>query len=121
MRCFKCDHSTSEGSSFLFSLDIKRLEESDGVGLTIKQRLELDNLLIERETIFDESTSATPYAIHRIRTDDHDPIAIPPYRLSNTWKISLKSEIRKMLDSGVIVEWQISMGNSSRYRSQEMW
>lgn len=68
--------------------------------------LELNDLLVENESTFDEPTSATPNATHRIHTDDHDAVAIPLYRLSNVRKVSLKSKIRKMFDFGVIVECQ---------------
>ena len=80
----------------------RSIRESDGIGLTEPQRVELEKLLISNDDIFKEPTDVTPFAIHRIRTKEHDPIAIPPYRLSPT--MALKDEIARMVKLGVIVE-----------------
>lgn len=55
----------------LYSLDIHMLKDSDGIDLTHAQRNEMDKLLVSNNDIFGESNAATPFAVHRIHTEEH--------------------------------------------------
>lgn len=45
----------------------------------------------------------TNLAEHHIDTGDHNPISVPPYRLSPRRRDMLKKEIEKMLEDNLIV------------------
>lgn len=75
-KCRRTEQDEYLDSVFLpiFSIDIKVLKDSDGVGLNELQRTQLDKLLMSNDDIFTEPLDATPYAVHRIHTQDHDTL-----------------------------------------------
>lgn len=82
----------------------KVLKTTDGTHLKDNEKRQLDELLMKHEVIFGRSESPTPYAVHKINTEDHEPIFSPPYRLSFAKARELKHEIELMLENDIIEE-----------------
>jgi hypothetical protein len=85
-------------------VEIIRHRTDEGTELTSAARSQLNEMLENHIDLFEEATSPTQYAEHRIETGDHSPIANAPYRLSPIRKKQLEEEIPKMLESGIIEE-----------------
>lgn len=82
-----------------------KLREDEGYTLTPTQRIELNQLIVSRAGRFALEGPPTTYAIHRIRVDDaQEPVASPPYRLSQNRKEVLDLELQKLLQAGIIEE-----------------
>lgn len=80
------------------------LRSDEAEELTTEQRRLLDEVLTNHSDIFDANTKPTSFAVHHIRTKDHDPIAVPPYPLSYTKKNFLQAELQQLLERGIIEE-----------------
>lgn len=76
-------------------------EVTSGV-LNTQQKTELVRVLSDIEEVFGESEEPTTLAEHCIDTGNHNPISVPPYRLSPPRLSLLKQELKKMLDKKVI-------------------
>lgn len=85
-------------------LDINMMEIEEEVKLTDKQELELNKLLENYVSIFNEKGPPCPFAVHKINTGDHLPIANSPYRISITKRENMKKELESMLSQEVIEE-----------------
>jgi hypothetical protein len=59
-------------------------------------------LLEKNQDFFDVGGEATSYIEHSIDTGDHDPIAVPPYRMTPPRKEILRNEIERLLNENVI-------------------
>ncbi|CAG9093180.1 unnamed protein product [Plutella xylostella] len=95
----------------LYSLDVSfhnnvdiLLRDEEGTQLTLPERKQLNELLIEYKHIFAEHGEPTSYAVHKIDTGDHQPIAIKPYRMSPLRQQQLKGKIDDMLYNDIIEE-----------------
>lgn len=86
----------------LSSLDF--LREGEGTHLTSDQREIADQMLSNFGNIFSLGGEATSYAEHKICTEDHAPIACPPYKMPVHKKELLKIEIDNMLECDIIEE-----------------
>ncbi|XP_036322142.1 uncharacterized protein LOC118736151 [Rhagoletis pomonella] len=82
----------------------ERSYETDGAELTETQKAQLNETLQAHPSIFGASHEPTPYAQHFIDTGNHEPVALPPYRLSFPKLQELKSEIHKMTENDIIEE-----------------
>ncbi|KAL1510094.1 hypothetical protein ABEB36_004749 [Hypothenemus hampei] len=80
------------------------LREEEGRNLMGEQRQKLNELLRDNPIIFEPSDEPTPYAEHSIKLLDNNPIAVPPYRMSEGKKIQLRLEIDKLLENDMIEE-----------------
>ncbi|XP_072934867.1 uncharacterized protein [Epargyreus clarus] len=91
----------SEGSD---DVDICSISVSDIISETLNesQRDQLIKILWDNQEAFGESQEPTDLAEHCIDTGDHNPISVPPYRLSPPRLKLLKEEIMKMLKENVI-------------------
>lgn len=87
----------------LNSFDIK-LRSNEGLHLKESQKVVLNKLLLDECNIFDDIQIPISKVEHHIKTENHEPISNPPYRLSPKMKILLKQELEKMLESGIIEE-----------------
>lgn len=82
------DSSNLFPSTELFSLDVD-----------IKT---MDQLLKKNAAVFMSNGKPTTQTEHHIDTGTHNPIAVPPYRLSPMKTEILRKEIDKMLENGII-------------------
>lgn len=81
------------------------LREDEGSNLTMEQRQTLDQFIKSRASQFAEHGPATDFAIHRIKvSDEQEPIASPPYRMSQSRRQALKGELDKLLEQDIIEE-----------------
>ena len=71
--------------------------------LTEEQRVQLDCLLKENETVFDTHPGHTDVVEHSVDTGDARPVFHPPYRIPPAWQEEVRQEIGDMLDAGIIV------------------
>ncbi|XP_041979447.1 uncharacterized protein LOC121733294 [Aricia agestis] len=80
------------------------LREDEGAHLTPAERQALADVINKHAQVFAAGGGPTPYAVHRIDTGEHQPIAVPPYRLNPSKKELMRKEIDKMLKEDVIEE-----------------
>lgn len=105
----ECYNFTAEESVSLVSVNTVTfsqiiLRDEEGSSLQPEERKNLNSLLQENHTVFESSNEPTPYAEHCIVLTDDNPIAVPPYRMSEPKKIQLKNELDKLLENGTIEE-----------------
>ncbi|GFX40575.1 retrovirus-related Pol polyprotein from transposon 17.6 [Trichonephila clavipes] len=82
-----------------------QLRENEGTHLSLTQRKEKINSLLEKyEEGFQPGGEHTPIIEHRINTRDHLPVAVLPYRMNPSKKEKLKREIDRLLAEGIIEE-----------------
>lgn len=81
-----------------------RLRENEGTHLSSQQQTALNVLLERYEKCFQPGGEPTPFIEHCIKTDNHLPVAVPPYRMNPVKKEILKKEINKLLAEGIIEE-----------------
>lgn len=81
------------------------LRENEGCKLTPPQKVQLNRLIVSRADRFASNGPPTSYATHHIRVDDaQEPIASPPYRLSQSRKEILDKELQGLLQADIIEE-----------------
>lgn len=88
---------TQEQNTTLLRLD-------EATNLDTAQRTMLTEVLRKNQDLFEDGIGPTPYAEHNIALLDDEPVAVPPYRLSNAKKDLLKTELDKLLAAGIIEE-----------------
>ena len=88
----------------LNGFDFKILKPTDANILKMDEKQQLDALLDTHNTIFGGCGDATPFAVHKINTGDHEPIFSPPYRISYAKSNELKCELESLLANDVIEE-----------------
>lgn len=81
-----------------------QLRTNEGSSLTNHQREVFDELLTSNADVFQKGGDPTEFALHRIRTTDCEPKAVPPYPLNGPKKTFLKEEIKRLLKEGIIEE-----------------
>ncbi|KAG5878069.1 hypothetical protein JTB14_031504 [Gonioctena quinquepunctata] len=71
--------------------------------ITDDQRSRLNDFLNQRgvRSVWGRTDS---YTKHHINTNDHQPIASSPYRMSPAKKLPPKAELDRLLDEGIIEE-----------------
>ena len=79
----------------LHALDIT-LRPDEGADLILQQRQSINQLILKYARLFEPLGEPTPYAEHKIDTQDHPPIATHPYRLSPTRRAQLRTELDKL-------------------------
>lgn len=80
-----------------------KLREEEGKQLSKEEKSQLNTLLKQYETIFEPGgEDPTPYVEHFIKTQNHPPVAVPPYRVSPARREILKSEIDRLLNDKII-------------------
>ncbi|KAG6449370.1 hypothetical protein O3G_MSEX006038 [Manduca sexta] len=99
---YPLEYEASKSCTTVSTADILRADE--GIMLSPEQRLQLSDLLLQNQDIFQAGGAPTPYAEHHIDTGDHPPISVPPYRLTPAKKELMKTELDKMLNDGIIEE-----------------
>lgn len=80
------------------------LRDDEGTMLAVHERVALANLIMCYDDVFSEKGECTPFAEHHVNTGNHQPIAVPPYRLTPAKRAVMETEINKMLNDGVIEE-----------------
>ncbi|XP_047027955.1 uncharacterized protein LOC124636045 [Helicoverpa zea] len=81
------------------------LRPDEGCKLTPEQRRSLDSFIDSRAPQFARNGPPTEFATHRIKVSPHqEPIACPPYRMSQTKREALQKELDKLLQDDVIEE-----------------
>ncbi|KAL0819596.1 hypothetical protein ABMA28_007685 [Loxostege sticticalis] len=82
-----------------------KLRDDEGVNLSDEQRDRLDELIAKHADRFAPNGKPTDFATHHIKTDEkQEPIASPPYRLSQGKKQLLEVELDKLLRADIIEE-----------------
>lgn len=81
-----------------------RDDEASGDIIEDEQRLQLENLILLNNDVFEVFSEPTPYAEHSINLTSTEPTSSPPYRMSPMKKEYLKEELDKMIQEGVIEE-----------------
>lgn len=89
--------------SKLYSIDIS-LQPHDATYLSDSEKEQFNDLLTEFHDIFNEKGDPTPFAVHKIETGNHKPIALKPYRLSPIRQHQLKVKLGEMLENNIIEE-----------------
>lgn len=72
--------------------------------LDAEQTSLFNKMLEEYSDIFEPGGGPTGFAVHKINTTDHEPIAVPPYPVSGPRKEFLKEEIDRLVTSEIIEE-----------------
>ena len=80
------------------------LRENEGLHLSKDQKVKFNHLLGKFSNIFQPGGEPTPLVKHYIKTREHLPISVPPYRLSPSKKELLKTQIDDLLAKGIIEE-----------------
>ncbi|KAJ0171192.1 hypothetical protein K1T71_013391 [Dendrolimus kikuchii] len=85
-------------------VDICAISIEDVISETLDtaQKSQLTGMLWKNQIAFGSSSVPTSLAEHCIDTGSHNPISVPPYRLSPPKLALLKEEIEKMLDEKII-------------------
>lgn len=100
----EADVELSPDSANLFpSTEISSVDMSNECLLTEKEKVQLQQFLEENEAVFVPNGKPTTETEHVIDTGSHRPISVPPYRLSPVKTQTLKAEVEKMLEQGVIL------------------
>ena len=73
-----------------------------GEQLTSVQREELNQVLKQYQDIMTKIPGHTNLTQHRIETTDHAPIRLPPYRLPQAYRETVRQELEEMQQQGVI-------------------
>ncbi|XP_073962869.1 uncharacterized protein [Choristoneura fumiferana] len=81
------------------------LRGDEGHTLSSVERSELNRLICNSEERFATEGPATDFATHHIKvSEDQQPIACQPFRMSQNRRAALKDELDKLLTAGVIEE-----------------
>ncbi len=73
-----------------------------GKHLTVQERADLDTLLKECGDVLQSRPGRTSLAEHTIDSGAAKPVKLPPYRLPHAYREEVQSELREMLDTGMI-------------------
>lgn len=90
--------------------NICQLREEEGITLDNRQKKDLSDLIVKFDTVFKLGGGATPLIEHHIKTGDHPPVAVPPYRMSPAKKELLKKELDDLLEKNIIEECESAYG-----------
>ena len=124
--------STDENSSFLVSDTGESSAENEvpddeipswnsdqngylkiGDQLSMSQRCESQKLLDEFTDVLKDKPGRTTIVEHTINTDMANPVCLPPYRVPHAYREMVESELKEMLDNGIIEpsasQWSASM------------
>ncbi|XP_052756192.1 uncharacterized protein LOC113514129 [Galleria mellonella] len=74
------------------------LRDEEGAFLSASERESFNTLLHDNRDIFEPGGAPTTFAVHRIDTGEHAPVAVPPYRVSPWKKEIMRKEIERMLE-----------------------
>ena len=130
LKQFHC--STDENSSFLVSDTGESSAENEvpddeipswnsnqngypkiGDQLSVSQRCELQKLLDEFTDVLKDKPGRTTIVEHTINTGMANPVRLPPYRVPHAYREMVESELKEMLDNGIIEpsasQWSASM------------
>ena len=77
-------------------------ESTFGDQLQSDQLKELEGLLRQYRTVFSGKPGRTDLTEHQIWTENARPIRLPPYRLPQAYRRSVKEELDEMLENGII-------------------
>ena len=84
-----------------------------GDQLSVSQRSELQNILDEFADVLQDKPGRTTIVEHTINTGMANPVRLPPYRVPHAYREMVESELKEMLDSGIIEpsvsQWSASM------------
>ena len=84
-----------------------------GDQLSVSQRSELQNILDEFADVLQDKPGRTTIVEHTINTGMANPVHLPPYRVPHAYREMVESELKEMLDSGIIEpsasQWSASM------------
>ncbi|KAJ3645714.1 hypothetical protein Zmor_023353 [Zophobas morio] len=88
------------------SMDIQdvTLRTDEGTKLSEAQVRGLNELLCQNMDLFSAHGPPTPFAEHRINTNNHPPISSPPYRQNPVRLNLLRAEVSELLEQGIIEE-----------------
>ena len=100
----KCKENINFNELLLNTVDIEFCIDSSNLKL---DNIEvLNKFLNDEKDIFGEITVPVKNIEHSINTEKHEPISTPPYRISPTMKVKLKTELDSMKDRGIIEEME---------------
>ena len=77
-------------------------EAKVGSQLSSAQSQELCDLLRRFKVVFQTLPGHTTLAEHRIQTEGGVPVHLPPYRIPQAFQETVHSELKEMLDHGII-------------------
>ena len=84
-----------------------------GKQLSVSQRNELQQTLDEFTDVLQDKPGRTTIVEHTINTGTANPVCLPPYRVPHAYRDNVESELKEMLDSGIIKpstsQWSASM------------
>ncbi|KAG5877570.1 hypothetical protein JTB14_011897 [Gonioctena quinquepunctata] len=90
---------------------------SDGESMLIDDQRRLNDFLNQRGSTFCLVGESTPYAKHHINTNNHQPIASSPYRMSPANTFLLEAELDRLSDEAERKEYEspCATGKSAAY------
>ena len=77
-------------------------EISVGENLSQEQCGDLQKVFAEYQDVFQKNPGRTTLIEHRIKTGAAHPVRLPPYRLPQAYRDTVKSELQDMLSAGII-------------------
>ena len=84
-----------------------------GDQLSVSQRNELQQILDEFADVLQDKPGRTTIVEHTINTGTANPVRLPPYRVPHAYRDMVESELKEMLDGGIIEpsasQWSASM------------
>lgn len=75
-----------------------------GEQLNTSQREQLQQVLGEFADVMQNKPGRTALMEHRIDTGTANPVKLPPYRLPHAYRETVQTELKEMLESGIIVQ-----------------
>ena len=82
--------------------DLPEGRPTTGDQLSDSQRQQLGNMLDEFSEVMKYQPGLTDLTEHKIVTGCANPVRLPPYRLPHAYRETVQSELKEMLDRGII-------------------
>ena len=80
-----------------------------GEQLSELQQSDLKKLLSEFGDVLQDKPGSTSTVEHTIDTGTASPIHLPPYRVPHAYRDMVESELKDMLENGIISQWPAPM------------
>lgn len=77
-------------------------QPTTGEQLSDSQRQQLQDLLKEFSDVMQNKLGLTDLTEHKIDTGSANPVRLPPYRLPHAYRATVRSELKEMLERGII-------------------
>lgn len=110
-RYFNLSYETADPAGDVAAVSSIDLRDDEGASFSATDRELLNTLLRKNPDIFQPGGAPTTFAVHRICTGEHTPVAVPPYRVTPVKKQVMKKEIERMLEEEIIEEAESEWGS----------